>query len=582
LDIRHSYDYLDRTEDEAVLKAGSTEENHAESETIRKFDVLNISLMGMGAIVWILLIAVALPVFGFPYITDKLSFAVIVITALCGMAYLSYTNVVVYKLINDHDRLMGVLLNSLGQGFLTFDKNGICDDVYSYACIDLLGVNPDGKEIWEVLAVPEEGIEDFKGWLDILFMHDHALGFADVVNFLPKIYPHPQNRKITLEYKQIRSDLGDLKRVVLIATDITEEYEAQDLAQKRQDFADMICRIFKERNHFLTTITQIRSFLEQAGMTVTKDNAPPLLRLLHTLKASAKHFHLKYLANLIHSLESDLRNEGMISDSDFKKTLAAGRIAIEKELNNILDSLKGIVGQDYEKRGNSRDIEESTLYNFALVMGAQGVGRDIIEYYLRFIVAVPLRESLRQFDRELVDLAEISGKHLKPVKYVGYNPPILLREYQNLVTSLTHISRNILDHGIEPPVTRISLGKDPSGQVIVDAAVLKDEEGRSWLRLCIEDDGGGIDPNIVRNKMSILQPDKQWYEIDDHEVIQSIFEFGLSTRENVSDMSGRGVGLNVVKREVENLNGNIEVFSELHKGTRFEIRVPYILAISQH
>ena len=579
LDIKDSY--IDEAE-EAVLKTSNTEQVHSESETIRKFDVLNISLMGMGAIVWVLLIAVALPVFGFAHITDKLSFAVIVVTALCGMAYLSYTNVIVYKLINDHDRLMEVLLNSLGQGFLTFGKEGICDKVYSQACIELLGVVPGGKEVWEVLNVPEEGIEDFKGWLEILFTHDHALGFEDVVNFLPKTYPHPQNRRITLEYKQIRTDLGSLKRVVLIATDITEEYEAQVLAQNRQDFADMICRIFKERNQFLTTITQIRSFLEQAGMPVTRETSEPLLRLLHTLKASAKHFHLKYLANLIHSLESDLRSEAVASDTSFKRILLAGRAAIEKELNSVLDSLKEIMGQDYEKRGNSREIEESTLYNFALVMGAQGVGRDIVEYYLRFIVAVPLRESLRQFERELVDLAEITGKHLKPIKYVGYNPPILLREYQNMITSLTHISRNILDHGIEPPVTRLSQGKDPAGQVTIDAAVLKDEEGRSWLRLCIEDDGGGIDPEIIRSKMSVLQPNKQWFELDDHEVIQSIFNFGLSTRDNISDISGRGVGLNVVKREVESLNGSTEVFSELHTGTRFEIRVPYILSISQN
>jgi len=452
--------------------------------------------------------------------------------------------------------------------------------VYSQACIDLLQIEPGGKSIMDVLRVPEEGRTDFKGWLEILFQPDHALGFTDVINFLPKLFPHPQKRRITLVYKPIYTKNRALARVVVIATDETEEYEAQELAKKRQDYADMICRIFRERNQFLATITHIRRFLEESAMPVARDNAKPLLRLLHTLKAAVKHFHLQDLAETVHSLESELRSDTVTTDKEFKDILDAGRACVERELTVVLDNIKDLIGQDYERRGNTREVEESVLYNFALVMSVADVSNDVIDHYLRFIVAVPAQDCFRQFDRELCDLAQITGKQIKPVRYSGSNPPVLLRDYQALFFSMTHICRNIIDHGIEPAVSRLARGKDPAGQVSVDITVVDDAvKGGQWLAITISDDGGGIDAGRVREKLMLMEPTGHWREQDDHSIIQNIFAYGVSTRDDVTEMSGRGIGMNVVKREVDSLGGEIKVFSSLYLGTKFEIRVPYMLSI---
>jgi len=550
------------------------------TEALRRFGLLHTSLVGMTAIVCILLCAVALPVFGLEPVRNKGCFFIITVATFCGIGYLYYLNYAVYKFVSDHDRLNEVLVNSLGQGFLSFGSNGICDSVFSQACLDLLGADPSGKDIMDVLRVPEEGRTDFKGWLDILFMPDHALGFSDVVNFLPQFFSHPQKRRITLLYKPIYLKNRTLVRVVVIATDVTEEYEAHELAQQRQEYADMICRIFRERNQFLATITHVRTFVEQASVPVPRDSSASLLRLLHTLKASVKHFHLKNLAETVHGLESSLRSDMIETDEEFYQILEVGRLSVDKELNAVLDTIKDLIGQDYERRGNTREIEESALYNFALVMNVSGVGNDIIDHYLRFIVAVPIQDCLRQFERELLDLAEITGKQIKPVRYSGSNPPVLLREYQAMIFSLTHVCRNIIDHGIEPAVTRLARGKDPAGLVSVEADIVQEPgSSKQWLSISISDDGGGIDPVRVREKLAAAEPMERWLEQDDHSVIQSIFTFGISTKDSVSELSGRGVGMNVVKREVDNLNGLIEVFSDLNKGTRFEIRVPYLLSL---
>ncbi len=577
-DVREIYDPPTAAARAPVVAAG--EGSAGQSEINRLYKMLFASLGGVAAVVLVLLFIVGLPVFGCAPVASKVTFAGFVFVMIGCVGSFLYLNYTVHKIITNHDRLNAVLVNSLGQGFFSFGHNGICEDVYSQACVDLLGAAPKGRYIGDVLCVPPETLPDFKDWLDVLFMPDHALGFDDVIAFLPQFFPHLEKRRIKLGYKPVFSRPRVLARVVVIATDETEEFEAQELAAKRQEYVDMICRIFNERNQFLVTITHLRTFLEQAAVPVARDKSMPIMRLVHTLKAAVKHFHLKTLAETLHKLESDLRSETVTSDEEFMRIMDSGRIMVERQLRMLLDTIKDVIGQDYERRGNTRELEESALYSFALVMNVAGVKQEIVDHYLRFIVAIPIQDCFRQFERELMDLAEITGKHIKSVRYLGSNPPILLREYQAMIFALTHIGRNIIDHGIEPVVTRLAHSKDPEGLVTVMADVENDKEGgEPWLHVTITDDGGGIDPSKVRAKLAVADPSGSWRDQNDHEIIQNIFMFGVSTRDNVTELSGRGVGMDVVEREVKNLNGKIEVFSELYHGTRFEIYVPYFMSV---
>jgi two-component system chemotaxis sensor kinase CheA len=136
--------------------------------------------------------------------------------------------------------------------------------------------------------------------------------------------------------------------------------------------------------------------------------------------------------------------------------------------------------------------------------------------------------------------------------------------------------RNSLDHGLEKPEARAAAGKDPAGRVTLRAA----NEGN---RIVIEvrDDGRGIDAEAVRAKAverGLIHPSKNLTEA---EVFGLIFEPGFSTAREVTGISGRGVGLDVVKKQVEKLNGSVSVSSEAGRGTTFTIRLPLTLAIIQ-
>jgi len=552
------------------------------TEANLQVDLVHTSLAGMTAIVLMLLVAVALPVFGYAPVKLKAAFIVMTAASLIGIGYLYYVNFRVHDHVSRQARLTEVLVNSLGQGFLSFDRVGLCGRVYSQACLDLLETVPAQKNVKDVLRIPEDQRGDFNDWMEILFMPNHALGFDDVVKFLPQFFPHSHGRRISLMYRPIRDKDGTLMQVVAIATDQTEEYEARLRVQQQQNYADMICQIFKERNQFLATLTHIRKFIELAGQPAKRDDAAPLLRQLHTLKAAVRHFHLDKLGEIIHRAEADLRSDSVKSDAEFQRRLFACKKEVEDGLRTALDQVHDLIGQDYEGRGNTHEVEESALYDFARELKMRKADPALIRHFLGTIVALPAKDCFRQFERELRDLADIMGRQIKPVRYTGSNPRIITHSIQEFLFSLTHICRNIIDHGIESPVTRLARGKDPAGQVSIHTDIALDETTRTdMLHIIISDDGNGVDPARIRAKLAMVDPQGSWRQEDDQAVIQHIFSWGFSTNESVTDISGRGVGMEAVEREVKLLGGSIKVYSELYHGTRFDIRVPYILDLDE-
>lgn len=552
----------DPIDDEKARQPGSTP---------RELGLIHITLVGMSCIVVMLYAAVLLPVFGKAPVTQTGSAIIMGLAAFGGIIGLSAINVHVHRHILQNARLTEVLVNSLGQGFLSFDHSGVCGQVYSQACIDMLQTVPAERNIADVLHVPPQSREDFRGWLEVLFDPTHALGFDDAVRFLPQTFAHASGRNIALSYKPIRNVQNVLTNVVVIITDRTEETAAQKLAEERQNFANMICRIFKERNQFITTISHIREFIALADRgDISLRDLPLLMRQLHTLKAAVRHFELVKLGALIHEVESRIRNEPPETDTDLLLLLATTHDAIAAEFGRVLMEVRALIGVEEEQRGAIYEVPEDDIYAFAMTLGQSGVKQELIADYCRNIASQPIRSCFLGFERELIELAQVMDKNLKPLQFSGGDIKILARPLKNFFFSLTHISRNIIDHGIEPPVTRMARHKDAAGQISVSVT---SEQG--WLTIIITDDGAGIDPNRLRQKFALSDPEGAWRFEDDSVIIQRIFGSGVSTRDGVTEISGRGVGLEVVLAEVQHLGGSVKVNSEIYAGTQFTIRLPF-------
>ncbi|MDF1642825.1 MAG: chemotaxis protein CheA [Pseudomonadales bacterium] len=187
----------------------------------------------------------------------------------------------------------------------------------------------------------------------------------------------------------------------------------------------------------------------------------------------------------------------------------------------------------------------------------------------------PIKKVFGRFPRVVRDLARSLKKEVT-LQMAGEDTDLDKNLVEALADPLVHLVRNSVDHGIESPDEREATGKDRMGIVILSA----EQEG-DHIMLTISDDGKGMDPDVLRGlavKKGLMDSDAA-DRLTDEECFNLIFAPGFSSKEEISDVSGRGVGMDVVKTKIAQLNGAIQIHSELGKGTRIEIKVPLTLAI---
>ncbi len=186
---------------------------------------------------------------------------------------------------------------------------------------------------------------------------------------------------------------------------------------------------------------------------------------------------------------------------------------------------------------------------------------------------IPLQNELMRFQRLVRDL---SKEQKKEVDFIIEGGDLELDKniIEHLTDPLLHILRNAIDHGIELPQQRINEGKSPKGTITFKAY----HSGPNVI-IEISDDGVGIDPEFIKQKAIKKEFLDASTTLDKKEIFDLLFISGFSTRDSVSDLSGRGVGMDVVKRKITNIRGEVTLDSEVGKGTLITIRLPLTLSI---
>lgn len=187
----------------------------------------------------------------------------------------------------------------------------------------------------------------------------------------------------------------------------------------------------------------------------------------------------------------------------------------------------------------------------------------------------PLAKLFDRYPRVIRDLARQTGKQID-LQLVGKATEVDKTVLESLSDPLVHILRNSADHGVEQPEDRKANGKNPKGTIKLEA----NHQG-SHVRVAIIDDGKGLDREVIGSKAieKGLTTPEQLEKLDDSDVFRFIFEAGFSTAAQVSDLSGRGVGMDVVRTNINKLNGTINIRSTKGKGTTIEILIPLTVAI---
>ncbi len=241
-----------------------------------------------------------------------------------------------------------------------------------------------------------------------------------------------------------------------------------------------------------------------------------------------------------------------------------------------LDEIMNMVGELVLARNRLANLKES-LANEDVSKAIANL--DVVTADLQNAVMKtrmqPIKKVFGRFPRVVRDLARSLNKEVN-LEMQGEDTDLDKNLVEALADPLVHLVRNAVDHGIESPDEREAAGKPRQGTVVLAA----EQEGDHIL-LSIEDDGKGMDANVLRRKAvekGMMDADSA-ARLDDKECYNLIFAAGFSTKEQISDVSGRGVGMDVVKTRIGQLNGSVEIDSELDKGSRLTIRVPLTLAI---
>jgi chemotaxis protein histidine kinase CheA len=342
--------------------------------------------------------------------------------------------------------------------------------------------------------------------------------------------------------------------VVLVIAEITEQLakEREELAQ--DELLQGIRQLLRDRAGF-------QVFLRETGDAVDeicdrKLDADPvlLMRELHTLKGDTGSMGFSLMAALCHGLEQELSASGATSDE------ALG--GLRRRWASITEHLASFVGHG---ESCAVEIPEADFATLLARLSAEGVTGDLLQQFQDFQLD-PIDKPLARLGEQARGLARRLGKGDIHVDVQANAVRVDIEIMGPLLSQLVHLVRNAVDHGLEAPEEREASGKPARGTLVLRALA-----SAEVLTLEIEDDGRGIDWDAIARRAR--EAGLAWQTHRD--LVDVLCSDGVTTRSEVTHVSGRGVGMAAVRQRVEQLNGCIEIQSVRGAGTKVGLRLPW-------
>ncbi len=256
--------------------------------------------------------------------------------------------------------------------------------------------------------------------------------------------------------------------------------------------------------------------------------------------------------------------------------LVVSRSFVEQISHELRDFYRGLSGVEQVGKREIQELKAITLKFAEASMTLERVATDLQEGVMKLRM-LPVGQLFNRMPRLIRDLSRRVGKEVT-LEVSGGDTEVDKRVIEQIYNPMVHLIRNAVDHGIERPEVRSQKGKDPQGTIRLSAF----SQGNQVV-IDVQDDGGGIDEQRVLEKavQSGLIDSQRAEGLNTIDVYNFLFVPGFSTSRKVTRTSGRGVGMDVVKKDVEKINGHIEVRSEHGRGTTISIKIPLTLAIIQ-
>jgi signal transduction histidine kinase len=483
-------------------------------------------------------------------------FVVLESVAACFVARSFFDNVIGLEKIvqkatsalDARNRDMRLILDTVQQGFVTIDLNGGLASERSAILDAWLGAPVAGDTFFAWLARKDP---NFSTWMRLSFdtITDDFLPVEVAIEQMPHRWTL-DGRELELTWLLLPERAG----LLLTMTDITASLNAAAAEASRQEMAALVERLMQDRQ-------AVAEFVQEADDLVTQlqsrryDNAIHARRLAHTLKGNAAFFGLRRLAEAAHEFEAGFTDDG-----------AADLTAITALWRETQARVQPFLGDDGQLQVSLADLE---CLREVVRSGASTT--EILELVESFR-AEPASRRLQRLGEQVRAVGQRLGKPIEVHTIVDnrLRVPSQLRVFW---PAAIHLLRNAVDHGIEDGAWRSAHNKRPMGRITLTAA---QQDGAFVLE--VDDDGRGVDWEALKKKAAQLGLPAE----TEDDLVEALFTDGVSTRDEATDVSGRGVGMAAVRQVVREQHGDIEVRSLTGVGTRVTVRFPLDASSSVH
>lgn len=453
--------------------------------------------------------------------------------------------------LSQRNKDMRLILENVHEGFLTLDLNQRVGSEYSRVLENWLG--PAGDLTFaEWVGGVDPSAEDWVnlGWE---MLQD---GFMPAEVCLAQLPNRIEVDGTTLEiqYAPIEATVGGLVGVMVNISDRTAEELAKRASQERNELVAMTERFIADRSGFLEFYEEAREMIRGLETRSWADGAE-CKRWLHTLKGNAMLFGLDMVGELCHELEHGMIENGVVPTEEMLEPLLSRWSRLVRDLERLTAG----------REEGTIELDQET-YRRHLAHVLAGRPHDQLAAQVRTWSMESTATRLQRIAEQTLKTAARMGKEHVRVEVDDQGLYLDPDRWGSFWQAFVHVIRNAVDHGVDSPDERSASGKDDTATIAISTRLELD-----GFVVEIADDGKGIDRQRLRKRAAERGLD---LTSDDDEVLQVLFLEGVSTREEATAFSGRGVGMAAVKEAAEALGGTIEVTSQVGRGTSFRFRFP--------
>jgi len=474
------------------------------------------------------------------------------------------------------------LFDNAEQGFLSFGADLSVEGEYSFKCRKIFGRDISGRSMPDLLSGGDgEQKEYVRAVLGSVFDSEDSTKRAAYLSLLPEELSI-SGRLVSLDFKMIeRNNEGSGPACMVILTDITEKKCLETRLEREQSILKMCVAVVANHTDFVNTVTDYFDFCNGRIAEILDSPLPvegkytELFRLVHTFKGTFAYFEMKNIAGRLHELETEIYGLGQegLGLEPLRNLLSVNKPG--DWLKEDFDILRNVLGERYLKLDKLVVAEESRLKEIESGLLSAFAGDKALKLVkdIRRLRYRSLKDMLGHYPGYCLRLAERLEKHIEEFEIQGPDIEVNPDVYSELCKSMVHIFRNLADHGIESPGERIHSGKPETGSITCSIGL---NGGR--IEIIAADDGAGINTEETREIAVTkgLIAAEEAAAASEGEILQLLFTDGFTTVREVTELSGRGVGLSAVKSEVMRLKGSIEVRSSKGIGTSYHISVPLL------